>query len=77
MSREQVGFGFSDQDVRCIDEFLTPLHQHARCLSDLLRMPPYFGGQHAAAKEMCAHTGGKIRSAARAQVRASAKGIGG
>jgi len=75
LSPEETGFRFSKQGIRSVGEFLTPLYQHLRRGLHLLRRLPYLGGQDRATEDMCAHTGGKVRSAPSAEVRASAKGI--
>jgi hypothetical protein len=72
-----MGFSFSDQDVRRVDELLAPLHQDLRRLSDLLRPPLDLSRQYRAAEQMGTHTGSKIHSTPGAQIRASTKGVGG
>jgi len=68
-------FSFSDEDFGSIDELLTALYQHLRSIADLPRPLPYLFRETGAFEQMRADISGKVGSALRAEVRASAHGI--
>jgi hypothetical protein len=72
-----MDFSFSNQDIRSVGEFPTPLYQDLGCVPHLLRSTSYLGRQDGTTEEMRARSRGKVCSAPWTEVRAPTQGIGG
>jgi hypothetical protein len=62
-------FGFSDQDVRSVNQLLTSLHEALCGFSDLSSLRSYLIRQQMAAEEMRANILGQVLTTLRAQIR--------